>query len=209
MTAHRRGQILRTGRDPPPAERIRHAALIRGTPAATLTAERNPPRLGIAFRDYLLSAFEKAGVSVAPDRKAAVEALCRELARRVCLDRPLRRPVAVTKLLGVTAAVLHRAFKGTATDDHRLAEVLLSFVRLVLEEGMGLGRPFDIGRPLFREWVVELIRAENAEWLGTALRGVLPAGAVERGAGGGGGGDERRPAGRGGVGEPLSCSRPK
>lgn len=145
--------------------------VIRETPAATLTAERDPHRLGHAFRDYLLATFETAGVAVAPARKPAVEALCRELARRVCLDRPLRRPVAVTKLLGVTAAVLHRAFKGAAADDRRLGEVLLSFVRLVLEEGLGLGRPFDIGRPLFRERVVELIRAENAERLGTALRG--------------------------------------
>jgi len=137
---------------------------------ATLATERNPHRLGHAFRDYLLSAFEKAGVAVTPERKPVIGRLCHALATRVCADRALRRPVAVSKLLGVTAAVLHRAFKGSAADDGRLAEVLLSFVRLVLEEGMSLGRPFDIGQPHFRERVVELIRAEDAERLGVSLK---------------------------------------
>jgi hypothetical protein len=136
----------------------------------TLAAERDPTKLGHAFRDYLLSAFEKAGVGVVADQKPVLDLLCQELARRVTTDRLLRRPVAVTKLLAVVAVALHRAFKGSAADPTKLGEVLLSFVRLVLEEGMSAGRPFDIGRPRFRERVTELIVTENAERLGAELR---------------------------------------
>lgn len=149
----------------------------------TLAVERDPCELGHAFRDYLLSAFEKAGVGVTTEQRPVLDLLCQGLARRVTTDRLLRRPVAVMKLLAVTAVALNRAFKGSAADPAKLAEVLLSFVRLVLEEGMSAGRPFDIGRPRFRERVIELIVTENAERLGTELREFyLPvrlAGAIE------------------------------
>ncbi len=137
---------------------------------ATLAAEQDPNRLGHAFRDYLLSAFDKAGVGVAPEQLPGLDLLCQGLGRRVTTDRLLPRPVALTKLLAETAVALHRTFKGAAADPAMLGGVLLSFVRLVLEEGMSAGRPFDTGRPRFRERVVELIVTENAERLGAELR---------------------------------------
>ena len=139
-------------------------------PADTLTVERDPHRLGLAFADYLLSAFEKAEVPVAPDRRPPLDALCRELGRRVVDDRLSRRPVAVTRLLAATAVALHRAFRDTAPAPIKVADVLLSFVRLVLEDGLGSGRRFDPGQPDFRERVVNRIRAEDADGLSRELK---------------------------------------
>jgi hypothetical protein len=137
---------------------------------ATLAVDPDPTRLGHAFRDYLLSAFEKAGVGVTTEQQPLLLLLCQALGRRVTTDRLLRRPIAVTKLLAVTVVALHRAFKGSAADPSQLAEVLLAFVRLVLEWAVGLGRPFDSGRQHVRERLIESIVAENAERLGEKLQ---------------------------------------
>ncbi len=143
--------------------------------ADSLATERDPLRLGLAFADYLLSAFDKADVPVAPDRRPPLDALCRELGRRVVADRLLRRPVATTRLLAVTAVALHEALRGGAADPGRLAAVLLSFVRLVLEDGLRMGRRFDPGQPHFRERVLNCIRAGDADGLGRELkRSFLP-----------------------------------
>ena len=64
-----------------------------------------------------------------------------------------------------------KGYRKIATVGEDYSFIYTQVFGLVLEEGMGLGRPFDIGRPLFRERVIELIRAENAERLGTVLRG--------------------------------------